>query len=719
MSRDSQRDRPQAVSCLWLYSIDELRRVVATLEELTNDVGTVNPRPSGWHNDVIQLVKKLLARLLAWYIRPLREFNVCASRSLEEIFCAVENLSTNMVALERRLAEAEKRNATLTESMQEQLEFLHEQLISLQQTAHLEARQHPWASWKGKMNTDLQWDRPQAAPWLYSIDRLRRVVATLEELRNNVGIANPRPSGWHNDLIQPVKKLLARLLAFYIRPLREFNACVSRSLQEIFCAVENLSTNMVALERRLAEAEKRNRNATLAEPMQEQLEFLHEQVKALVNLQQTAPLQARQHPWAWWKGKMSPDSRWDRPQVDPGLWLYSIDELRRVVATLEELRNDVGTVNSRRSGWHNDLIQLVKKLRARLLAWYIRPLCEFNACVSRSLQETFCAVENLSTNMVALERRLAEAEKRNATLTEPMQEQLEFLHERVKALVNLQQTTNLEAPAGRIKTDWGKRGRENSPLCTDTGLRNDRTAYVIGLFGTGRLYINALILQNIGERAKYFRDFIRLHPGPTSMIYSGHATMRHVSRAQAPPAIMSGILEAVRSRFADLIFVYRHPLDSLLTNWVWWRTYIHDHRMIPGISDVYKNTDDLCADLEQNFPELKAFAEGDPNFFAAAPGQRFLSFPEFVEETELFLQSATLTLRLEDFMIDPAKEFSKIVEVMSADLDLSRLCLAPPRAKPYRYLAVKEKVPRFRNFINGLNALTKERIEKLGYSVRV
>ena len=103
------------------------------------------------------------------------------------------------------------------------------------------------------------------------------------------------------------------------------------------------------------------------------------------------------------------------------------------------------------------------------------------------------------------------------------------------------------------------------------------------------------------------------------------------------------------------------------------------------------------------------------NFFAAVPGTRFLSFPEFVEETELYLQSATLTLRLEDFMIDPFKEFSKLVEVMSVDLDLSRLRVDPPITKPYRYLAVKEKVPRFRSFINELNEDTKRRIEKIGY----
>jgi hypothetical protein len=68
-------------------------------------------------------------------------------------------------------------------------------------------------------------------------------------------------------------------------------------------------------------------------------------------------------------------------------------------------------------------------------------------------------------------------------------------------------------------------------------------------------------------------------------------------------------------------------------------------------------------------------------------------------------------------MIDPLKEFSKIVEVMSVDLDLSRLRVAPPTTKPYRYLAVKEKVPRFRNFINELDAETKRRIEEIGYNV--
>lgn len=246
---------------------------------------------------------------------------------------------------------------------------------------------------------------------------------------------------------------------------------------------------------------------------------------------------------------------------------------------------------------------------------------------------------------------------------------------------------------------------------------NDRTAYFIGLFGTGRWYLNELLLRNIGERANYLKDTIRIHPGPTSMIYSGHATIRYPSRLQYPPEVTSRILEAVRSEIADLIFIYRHPLDSLLTNWVWWRTHLREQRMILGISEVYKSTDDLCADLEENFSEFKAFSDGDPDFFARDPGPRFLSFREFVEETELYLQSATLTLRLEDFVIDPCKEFSKIIKVMSIKLDLSRLSIARPRAKPYGYLAVKEKIPLFRNFIDGLDLATKQRIRNIGYKI--
>jgi hypothetical protein len=228
---------------------------------------------------------------------------------------------------------------------------------------------------------------------------------------------------------------------------------------------------------------------------------------------------------------------------------------------------------------------------------------------------------------------------------------------------------------------------------------NQRTAYVTGLYGTGRQYVNELILQNIGERA----------------IYSCHATLKYFSPWYWPPAATSRILEAVGSGFADLIFVYRHPLDSLLSNWVFVRTSLKEKHPIYGTAEVYKTTDDLCPALEQNFAEFKAFTEG----FSQPSTRDILSFPQFVEETELFIRHATLSLRMEDFMIDPLREFFKVAEVMSVDLDRSQLRLLPPRAKPYGYLAVQENVPRFRDFISDLDLETRRRIEKIGYNMGI
>jgi hypothetical protein len=358
-------------------------------------------------------------------------------------------------------------------------------------------------------------------------------------------------------------------------------------------------------------------------------------------------------------------------------------------------------------------------LLARGLGWYTRPLLEFVASLSHWFKRiewvlahlsanmtppdviagNTVAIEHLAMSLTALEARLEQSENKRAAAAVTVQEQLDLLHEQM------------------MEIDWSV-ARQDVRLRIDTNPVKERTAYIIGLFGTGRRYINEVTVQNIGERAKYFRDTIRLHPGPTPMIYSGHATIKHVSRAQELPPVMNRILGAVGSGFADLIFAYRHPLDSLLTNWVWWRTYIRDHRSISGISQRYENTDELYLDLDRNFLEFKAFAEGDPSFFAGEPGLRFLSFQEFVEETELHVKSATLSLRLEDFIINASREFSKIAEVMSVDVDLSRSYVIPPKTKPYGYLAVRDGVPQFRDFIVALDGETKGRIEKIGYDLQ-
>lgn len=243
----------------------------------------------------------------------------------------------------------------------------------------------------------------------------------------------------------------------------------------------------------------------------------------------------------------------------------------------------------------------------------------------------------------------------------------------------------------------------------------DKTAYVIGLYGTGRWYIHALMRQNLGERAKYIRQRIRFHPRPTSMIYTGHATLKYASRGQRLPAVSRRIVEAMEAGFADLVFVYRHPLDSLLTNWLWWRTYLREKRIIGSIWEIYKDMDELSAGLEEDFQGFKAFAEGDPTFFAVAPGPPFLSFSEFVEETSLYVQASKLAVRLEDFADNPRKEFLRIVELFYGSVNCDLMSVFPPKAKPYGYRAVQENVPKFRDFISRIDSQTRRRMEEMGY----
>ena len=208
-------------------------------------------------------------------------------------------------------------------------------------------------------------------------------------------------------------------------------------------------------------------------------------------------------------------------ETDNGWTLYDFDELRRAVADLERLSEAVGAVNFRAPGWHNDLIQQVKKWIARWLAWYIRLLQDFNASVSRSLEEIVGSLNHLSMNMaarehffitkVAVERRntvdQAASRSENATVRlAAIEQQLELLQAQVQSLVSLDTTAPREVSAGSVKTDANKPARESSASQLDTDPGSDRTAYVIGLFGTGRQYVNEVIRHNIGDRAKYFRD---------------------------------------------------------------------------------------------------------------------------------------------------------------------------------------------------------------------
>ena len=68
-----------------LSSAERLHDAIGTARQSAAAIGTVNPRPPGFVNEVIQMVKEAAARMLEWQVRPQRDFNQSVVQSLERM----------------------------------------------------------------------------------------------------------------------------------------------------------------------------------------------------------------------------------------------------------------------------------------------------------------------------------------------------------------------------------------------------------------------------------------------------------------------------------------------------------------------------------------------------------------------------------------------------------------------------------------------------------
>lgn len=75
---------------------------------------------------------------------------------------------------------------------------------------------------------------------LHDLTNLRAHVEACLRFHDQVGVLNPRPPGPHNWLAQVIKRIVRRLLTWYSRPLREFQAAVARAQGEQLIALQNL-----------------------------------------------------------------------------------------------------------------------------------------------------------------------------------------------------------------------------------------------------------------------------------------------------------------------------------------------------------------------------------------------------------------------------------------------------------------------------------------------
>lgn len=107
-------------------------------------IGSVNPRPPGLVNGLIQAAKKLVARALDWHVREQVEFNRAAIACVETLIGALNDVNRALAAL---ASESEARHQELRQRLDQALEEASEEARQMR-----DVRTH-WAAWR------VEWER--------------------------------------------------------------------------------------------------------------------------------------------------------------------------------------------------------------------------------------------------------------------------------------------------------------------------------------------------------------------------------------------------------------------------------------------------------------------------------------------------------------------------------------------------------------------------------
>ncbi|MBI4464176.1 MAG: methyltransferase domain-containing protein [Acidobacteria bacterium] len=98
IQRRLEREIPP-VPTLHSTSPESLEAAQAAAHNLAAAIGTVNPRPPGLVNGLLQSCKRLLARALEWHVRPQREFNQSVAEALASVSGMLEAAYQDLHAL--------------------------------------------------------------------------------------------------------------------------------------------------------------------------------------------------------------------------------------------------------------------------------------------------------------------------------------------------------------------------------------------------------------------------------------------------------------------------------------------------------------------------------------------------------------------------------------------------------------------------------------------
>ncbi len=88
---------------LALHRFNKLRLKLHSASSAVNDIGAINPRPAGWRNEILQLMKKCIRRALRWVLQPIQHFDSVITESLNETTHVLEEFQTELRSIARRL----------------------------------------------------------------------------------------------------------------------------------------------------------------------------------------------------------------------------------------------------------------------------------------------------------------------------------------------------------------------------------------------------------------------------------------------------------------------------------------------------------------------------------------------------------------------------------------------------------------------------------------
>jgi hypothetical protein len=247
---------------------------------------------------------------------------------------------------------------------------------------------------------------------------------------------------------------------------------------------------------------------------------------------------------------------------------------------------------------------------------------------------------------------------------------------------------------------------------------------VIGLFGTGRTYFSSAFLGH-PTLAPFYQEGLASCGmyAAHSLICSGHATLRHESSFQmAPEQTEALLLGPLHDGYHRILFVLRHPVDSLFSNWAWWRRFCETGVQHKGaVKEVFGGNPGLIDDIRAHIPAFLSFmAEGCVPSKPGGPAEhlRFLSFEQMLEESLAWMDvPGVVSLRFEEVHAHLDSVSDTLTGLLSRR-PWGSLVLEPPVSAAFNYRQIIKDHPDIQSLVSaGIGREGSEKLARMGYSL--